>query len=262
MKPWLARSVDRAWFIAILAAVFGFTDIMASPSRLHSLGSTLSGTGLILFLLWLWRRWTRGHLYDLPALLPNRRELAVLATLLATQYLGLGALLHPELLPEIGSQVSIWALYMVFGTLLYTAITQQEQVADRTGRSDQATLALDPLALVQYHFRGSLYHPAALGTAASRPDFRRDLDRRYRGRLDHVHGLVPLSGPNGGGDSVSGAHGATRTAAWKPLRISLDSLSESTAASFTSGLDGSSRSSSWACSCLPEPGDGQEAGCF
>ena len=78
--------------------------------------------------MWLWRRWTRGHVFELPALLPNGRELAVLAALLATQYLGLGALLTPELLPGLGAQASIWLLYLGFGALLYAAIVLQERL--------------------------------------------------------------------------------------------------------------------------------------
>jgi hypothetical protein len=36
--------------------------------------------------------------------------------------------LHPELLPSLGAQASIWLLYLGFGALLYLAIVHQERI--------------------------------------------------------------------------------------------------------------------------------------
>jgi hypothetical protein len=57
--------------------------------------------------------------------------LKVLFGLLVLDYVALGAILRPEMLPEVSAQATIWVLYAFFGTLLYLAVRRSKE-ADAT----------------------------------------------------------------------------------------------------------------------------------
>jgi hypothetical protein len=108
----LADSRRRRWLLACMAgASFGVMQSVGAQTIWQSLLSGVATTAVLLVLVWLWRNRTPGSDYGLRALLPNGRELAVLAGMLALMYLGLGVLLRPEALPGLGPQVVIWLIY-------------------------------------------------------------------------------------------------------------------------------------------------------
>jgi hypothetical protein len=130
LKPRLARWIDERWFTVVFAAACGVIQTINSPSLLHTIGSTVSSSGFVLILVLLWKRATKGRLYALSDLLPRRRELGMLAFLLATQYIGLGILLRPEKLPGIGPQATIWGLYTIFILLFLLSLKRQAAQVD------------------------------------------------------------------------------------------------------------------------------------
>jgi len=82
-----------------------------SHSPKHSLLSGFSTTAVLMLLIYLWRNKTKGKEYDIKTLLPNKKELRVLVTLLLLQYLFLGIVLRREALPGFVPQLIVWLIY-------------------------------------------------------------------------------------------------------------------------------------------------------
>ena len=60
--------------------------------------------------------------------LPSTRELRSISALLLVYYIITGMLLRPDEIPELGSQVTIWILYLFFGALLYLGIQKSNLI--------------------------------------------------------------------------------------------------------------------------------------
>ena len=73
-------------------------------------------------LIYLWRRNASNMSYSMRALLPDRRQAAMLMVPLALLYLIFGAFVLRQRIPGILSQAPIWALYGLFIGLLIVAI--------------------------------------------------------------------------------------------------------------------------------------------
>ncbi len=96
---------------AVLALLCGIFQSANSPSPKHSLLSGFSTTAVLMLLIYLWRNRTKGKEYDIKSLLPNRKEFLVLVTLLLLQYIFLGFVLRPEVLPGLLAQFIVWLMY-------------------------------------------------------------------------------------------------------------------------------------------------------
>ena len=117
----LPERVQRMLFgrrggVTLVVLAVGFGLILSSapeyrPTAGHVLVSAVASAGVVLGLVWLWRRWTRGVRFALPDLLPTRREMVLLCICLGLQYVGLGLIVRPEALPGVGPQASVWLLY-------------------------------------------------------------------------------------------------------------------------------------------------------
>jgi hypothetical protein len=110
-----------------LVVCSGLFSSQGAPSALHALASGVISS---VFLWTLVRLWTRrgGSSYSFRELLPGPRGLKVLSALLVLDYVALGAILRPEMLPEISAQATIWVLYAFFGTLLYLAVKRSREM--------------------------------------------------------------------------------------------------------------------------------------
>lgn len=117
----LPRRLQRVLFgkrgtavLFILAALAGLLVSSAHtlrPTTGHVLVSAAASAAVMLALVGLWRRATRGVRMTLPELLPTTREMVLLCVCLGIQYVGLGIVVRPEALPGLGPQASVWLLY-------------------------------------------------------------------------------------------------------------------------------------------------------
>jgi hypothetical protein len=95
----------------VFALLCGIFQSANSPSPKHSLLSGFSTTAVLILLIYLWRNRTKGKEYNIKALLPNKKEFRVLASLLLAQYLFLGFVLRREVLPGLLPQLIVWLMY-------------------------------------------------------------------------------------------------------------------------------------------------------
>ncbi len=103
----------------LLAGFAGVFTSLNSFNPLHTLGSLLSSTAVLVLLTWLWRRSDAHKIYTLKDLLPDRREwIVMIITLLVIWYGIFTLIIRPEALPGLGPQAVIWILYLFFGILL------------------------------------------------------------------------------------------------------------------------------------------------
>ncbi len=113
------KSKKKSYILfVVLALLCGIFQSANSPSPKHSLLSGFSTTAVLMLLIYLWRNKTKGKEYDIKALLPNKKEFLVLAILLLIQYLFLGFVLRPEVLPGLLAQFIVWLMYAGLITLL------------------------------------------------------------------------------------------------------------------------------------------------
>jgi hypothetical protein len=108
--------------LAVLAGLLASSAGDKRPSVVHILLSIIPSAAVLLALVWLWRRTTRGMRMSLPDLLPTNRGFVVLCILLGLQYVGLGIKLRPDALPGLGPQASIWLVYAVMIAGLWLAL--------------------------------------------------------------------------------------------------------------------------------------------
>jgi hypothetical protein len=104
----------------------GLFSSQGAPSALHALASGVICTVFLWTLVHLWER-RGGSRYSFRDLLPGPRGIKILFALLVLDYVALGAILRPEMLPEVSAQATIWVLYAFFGTLLYLAVKRSKE---------------------------------------------------------------------------------------------------------------------------------------
>ena len=109
-----------------LAVCSGLFSSQGAPTALHSLTSGVISSVFLWALVRLWMR-MGGPGYSFRDLLPGPRGLRLLTALLVLDYIALGAILRPEMLPEVSAQATIWVLYAFFGTLLYLAVRRSKE---------------------------------------------------------------------------------------------------------------------------------------
>lgn len=112
---------------AALAVLFSITHSANSASPLLALASGLSTTAFLAVWIAVWRKMTIGWQYDMRALLPGKRALAVLSFLLAFLYLATGILLRPEVLPGVTGHVLVLLTYVGFILLLIRGLRKSRE---------------------------------------------------------------------------------------------------------------------------------------
>ncbi len=131
-----------------LFLVFPFVGGLFQSVNTHSMGdavfSGVTSTAVIVGLVYVWRR-RIGCRYPLLSLLPTRNEFRVLLALLLLLYGLMGVFWRPEALPGLGPQLAVWALYLLFGGLLYLGL--------RKSRVDESG---GPVAGLDFSLRGML----------------------------------------------------------------------------------------------------------
>lgn len=100
---------------AVLLGLFQGTIV---SDAVTALGSAAATSIVLAAALLAWRRRVGPDRYAVDELLPDGRELRALGVLLAAMYVGYGVALRPEFLPGVAPQATVWALYLVVGSLL------------------------------------------------------------------------------------------------------------------------------------------------
>ncbi|MBI4257778.1 MAG: hypothetical protein HY619_02385 [Thaumarchaeota archaeon] len=113
----LSRGRMRIWLL-VLGALFGVLHSAGLADPFVSVQSSLSTTGVLAILTYLWRKGTTGPRFDMQNLVPDKREFLLLLGFLIVMYVILGIILRPEALPNLGSQLGIWVAYVLLGFLL------------------------------------------------------------------------------------------------------------------------------------------------
>lgn len=154
LPGWLQRLYgSRRGWLGLLAfgALFQSTNSSdAGQSLLSALGS---GLVLTLLALW-WRRATRGQVFTLGSLLPDRRQFRWLAGWLAFYYLFLTLAIEPERIPGLGGQLQVWLLYAVAIWGFVRALRQADSAPDDAPLAEPALSAgwlWLPLAFVVFN---------------------------------------------------------------------------------------------------------------
>jgi len=113
--------------LALLALTMGAIQAAGSPSPGRSLLSGLSTTAVLLLLTYSWHR-TKGKSYDIQALLPSRREFAVLLVMTLAMYVIFGISLRPEALPGLLPQSTICLNYVLLFALLILSLRKSKRM--------------------------------------------------------------------------------------------------------------------------------------
>lgn len=122
------RNFLGSWKGYLTLAVFGGVfQSVNSPSVEQSLLSGVSSTSLLFLLIWIWRGITHGKTYELPELLPNKKEFQVLILWLCGLYVFLGIYLFPERIPGLLGQSIILALYAILAFLFVQSLSKSHQ---------------------------------------------------------------------------------------------------------------------------------------
>ena len=103
--------------ICILVFMGGMFQSGGTPTPLDSLASGLLSSAFVGALIIVWKR-RGGASYSFRDLLPGPRGFKVILVLLALDYLALGVLLRPEMLPGLWAQATVMIMYVFFGLLL------------------------------------------------------------------------------------------------------------------------------------------------
>ncbi len=104
-----------------LAAVMifgGLFQSINSPSVGKSLLSGLSTSAVLVGLVFLWKRITKGQSYNMEDLLPNQKQFKWLLIPTGIMYLVMGILLRPDWYPGFIGHLMIWILYGISFFLL------------------------------------------------------------------------------------------------------------------------------------------------
>jgi len=116
----LARLRDGYLFL-VFPFIGGLFQSVNTHSMRDAVFSGLTSTAVIVGLVYVWRRRV-GCGYPLRSLLPTRNEFRVLLALLLLLYGLMGVFWRPDALPGLGPQLAVWALYLLFGGLLYLGL--------------------------------------------------------------------------------------------------------------------------------------------
>ena len=103
----------------VFAVFCGVIEGMGTQNIGVSVVSLLSGFLVVFVVLGVWIFILHGDRYDMKALMPQGKEIGVLAIMLLLLYIVLGFLWRLESLSGIYAQMFIWGLYAFFGWLLY-----------------------------------------------------------------------------------------------------------------------------------------------
>lgn len=120
----------RKNYLPLLALSGGLLQSAGSSSPAYSLLSGVSTTAFIMLLIYIWKTKENGKGYTLRELLPSRKELLVLISLLLTLYLVMGIFLRREALPGIFPQLIIWLMYGGLFALLYLHLRKPHPVSE------------------------------------------------------------------------------------------------------------------------------------
>jgi hypothetical protein len=128
LRRWLfgRRAGVVLFVLAILVGLLFSSAHTTRPSPVHILVSVVGSAGVLLGLVWLWRRATRGRRMALPDLLPTNREMVLVCVCLGLQYVGLGIALRPDALPGLGPQALVWLLYGAFIAGLWLSLRRPQ----------------------------------------------------------------------------------------------------------------------------------------
>ncbi len=138
----LPRFQRRTLLWVLFAVLLGANQAVYSHSALRSLGAGAISFVVLCGFTVLWRK-AQLHRYELPALLPRGKVLAVAAALLLADYLIVTRTIRPEQLPGLKPQLSVWALYACL-LLLFLAHLRKSRNYQLNGA--QAAFSLQSLA--------------------------------------------------------------------------------------------------------------------
>ena len=108
--------------LAVVMAFGGVFQSINSPSVGQSLLSGISTTAVLIGLTLIWKRVTRGRVYSMKDLLPNRRQFRWLLIPTGIMYLVMGILIRPEAYPGLLGLLVIWILYGISFLLLFISL--------------------------------------------------------------------------------------------------------------------------------------------
>jgi hypothetical protein len=120
------RKVSFGGKYLILPFIAGVFQSINTTNLQDSIFSGLTSTLIIMVMVNLWKRFG-GKEYSLRSLLPTKREFNFLLFILLFMYGLMGIFWRPEALPGITDQISVIALYLFFGSLLYFGIKKSQE---------------------------------------------------------------------------------------------------------------------------------------
>ena len=97
--------------LACVMAFGGVFQTINSPSVGESFLSGISTTAVLVGLVLLWKKITKGKEYPMAELLPNRKQFKWLLIPAGLMYLVMAILIRPEANPELIGHLMIWLLY-------------------------------------------------------------------------------------------------------------------------------------------------------
>jgi hypothetical protein len=109
-----SRAPQVAYALLFVGGVFQSVGV---PTPLDSLASGLLSSAFVSVLIVAWKR-REETAYGFRELLPGSKGFKIILILLALDYLALGVLLRPEMLPGLTAQVTVLIMYAFFGLLL------------------------------------------------------------------------------------------------------------------------------------------------
>jgi hypothetical protein len=123
------------YLLPVLGGVFQSTG---ASTLLDTILSGILTTLFLVVLLVLWRRKV-GTEYSMRAFLPGERQFKAIGASLLAYYLVTGFLLRPAEIPDLGSQATIWVLYVFFVVQLILGIRKSNVI-----EASSSALSLNP----------------------------------------------------------------------------------------------------------------------
>jgi len=116
-----------------VAVACGAFQSFNSPSPMQSLLSGVASFGFIALLLFAWFRKTGLRRWTMRDLLPRKRGFLVMLAVLFGMYVFLGVTQRPGVIPGIGPQAVVWAIYAILFILLYASLRRSGGATARPG---------------------------------------------------------------------------------------------------------------------------------
>ena len=132
--------------LVVVMAFGGIFQSINSPSVGHSLLSGISTIGVLIGLTILWKRVTKGDIYRMKELLPDRSQFKRLLIPVGIMYLVMGVLIRPEAAPGLTGHLVIWILYGISFYLIFKS--QRGTAPQAEGREMESWPAKKWLLLV------------------------------------------------------------------------------------------------------------------